>query len=977
MKIQSVVTWTIVLVAITIPMYAGAALPVSPHSGSGISCAQCHTPNALEQGALVNGYLNTDTQTSPAFYNNVCQSCHRPGDAIAGSKPLSPSDASIVFGGHTTNAGTSRLQTSHRWDGSDFNLAAGAQPPILPQMTSSRLTQGTQGRANLRGRTGNQLACVRCHSVHIANNQNGHVLRMANDQDQMCLDCHRSRNQQSHLSGTHPVNINYNSTPGAFNKPPQNTNPANATSDLGTKLTATGNIVCSTCHGVHYTDSRSSTIDGPSNYANLSSGDGYLLRTDLHGAKVSSGENDKLNLCTNCHANKKSHNDKNQNVQCSDCHGAHVDYDKDDPNNTKGTNVYLVRRDVAKNGVPGKVYFRYTGSQREYKNAQGTGVCQGCHDVPPPGGIYPPEHASSKAADCNKCHYHNNMQAGSFSGACGKCHGNPPTTAGIGGPTGMATPSTNALAGALGAHGAHNSRKMDCNACHNRYGNKLMPSTSIDLEFNINPATFPGFKGNEVNGSYNTPAPDAGYSFTGPVNINAGANRTCSNVYCHGGTLPAGTNSQPSWVVSTPGSAVACGTCHSTTGNALLSSHPAHAGGSMNMACEACHPALPANDTSHMQGSVQWNLNGYNASAQYKPAGGTYATAGETGRLAPSTAYGTCNTIYCHGQATNLPWGGKLWSTTETCAKCHSSQTSFTSTGTFYSTGYPVKVTSKTNSKVGAHVSHLGSTYSLSGILNCTDCHGAVALKDANHMNGSTNFAWSALATKNGTVSPTYIGGVCSNTYCHGTTMAGGGTNKTPTWNVPFLPAAITPAACGTCHGFPPATTVHNGIATPTGFPTTGCSCHPNVNPAGNSYASIFINKAEHVNGSVEGGGCNACHGYPPANKRFTGSTNNWANARMENYTGGGGAHTVAGHVDPKAVFTDGWAKCTPCHSEADHKTGVDVTVPSNIKVSIQSSIRFSDGRVPKYTSNNVDGPLHETGNCSNVACHFQKTPKW
>jgi predicted CxxxxCH...CXXCH cytochrome family protein len=803
-------------------------------------------------------------------------------------------------------------------------------------------------------------------------NVDGNALRMTNVDDKMCLDCHRSRNQQSHLSGTHPVNINYDSTPGAFNKPPQNTNPANPTSDLGAKLTASGNIVCSTCHGVHYTDSRSSTFDGFSsekgrgNYANLSSGDGFILRTDRRGAKVSGVEDDKLNLCTNCHANKKSHNANDQNVQCADCHAAHVDYDKDDPNNAKGTNVYLVRRDVAKAGVPGKVYFRYTGSQREYKNPQGTGVCQGCHDVPPPGGIYPPEHASSKAADCNKCHYHNNMQAGSFSGACGKCHGNPPIDL-----AGLAKPATGALDGTAGAHGKHAGLKMDCNACHNRYGNKLMPSTTIDLEFNINPATFPGFKGNATNGNYNTPAANIG--FTGPVNINAGANRTCSNVYCHGGTLPSGGN--PSWVGGT--AETACGKCHTTDGNALLGAHPAHAGGSMALACEKCHPTLPANDTSHMQGSVQWNLNGISASAQYKPAGGTSATTGETGRLAPSTAYGTCNTIYCHGQATNLPWGGKLWSTTETCAKCHSSQASFTSTSTFYSTGYPVKVTSKTDSKVGAHVSHLVSTYSMSGILNCTDCHGTVALKDASHMNGSSNFVWSALATKNGTLTPAYSGGVCSNTYCHGATMTGGGTNKTPIWNVPFLPAAITPAACGTCHGFPPTTTAHNGIATPTGFPTTGCSCHPNVNPVGNSYASIFIDKRQHVNGAVEGGGCNACHGYPPANKRFTGSTSNWANARMENYTGGGGAHTVIGHVDPNAVFTDGFARCTPCHSEADHRTGVDVTVPGNIKVSIDNSIRFSNTGIPTYTSTTDVNGLHVPGTCSNVACHFQKTPKW
>jgi len=959
MKRTSVVTWVVALATIAIPVYVSAYTPVAPHSGT-IGCNNCHTNTANGPGLL-----GTTSQDSPKIYNNACQHCHRPGDGIANGKPFAPSDGSIIFGGHTTNnAGSARMQTSHRWDRSDVNPAAGAQPPIQAMMTSP-IYQGTQGKYNLRGRTGNQLACVRCHSVHNAStgvDPYGHALRMPNDQDQMCMDCHRSRNQQSHLSGTHPVNINYSTVVGAYNKPRLNANPSNPTSNLNTKG---GKVVCSTCHGVHYTDSRSSTTDGPANFANLSASDGYVLVTDRRGSKVSSAENDKVNICSSCHADKKSHNAKDQDVQCADCHAAHVEYDKDDPNNTKGTNVYLIRRDVTKGGMPGKVYFRYTGSQREYKNDQGTGVCQGCHTVPPPGGIYPPEHASNNAKDCNTCHYHSSP-AGSFSGACGKCHD---SKGGL-----VTTNPTGALDGTAGAHAAHtNVRNMNCNACHNRYANKIMPSNTIDLEFDINAGTFPGFRGNAVTGAYNTPAPtNAAYGFIGSVNVSPTATRTCSTVYCHGGTLPGGGN--PSWVGGS--GEVACGKCHTVDGNALNGSHSAHAGSTMLMACAKCHPAMPTNDTSHMQGSVQWDLTGVSTSAQYKPAGGVYSLTGDTGRLAPSASYGTCNTIVCHGQATNLPWGGTLWSTTDTCAKCHSSQASFTSSGTFYSTSYPVKQTANTNIKVGAHTAHLGSSKSMSGALNCTDCHGTVALKDPNHMNGSTNFVWSALATKNGTLNPTFIGGVCSNTYCHGAAQ-NGGTNKAPVWNsTTYLSATLTPAACGTCHGFPPPTTPHNGIAAPTGFPTTGCSCHPNINPVGTTYATIFLDKTKHVNGTVEGGGCNGCHGYPPANKRFTGSTNNWANARMENYTGGGGAHTVDGHVKKDAVIADGWAKCTPCHSEADHRTGVPIQ-PSNIKLSIESKVRFSEGRVPKYTSNNLDGDLHVPGTCSNVSCHFQKTPKW
>jgi hypothetical protein len=273
----------------------------------------------------------------------------------------------------------------------------------------------------------NQLACEMCHSVHHYDNSSSKGLRLANDQDQMCMDCHRSRNQQSHTSGTHPVNIKYSdavtANPTKFKASPENANPANPTSDLSTRFTSTGNVVCSTCHGVHFSDSRSSTFDGASsakgryNYANLSSSDGYILRTDRRGVSTAGGQTDKLNICTNCHAGKTNHNAHGQDIQCSDCHGAHVEYDESNSaalNPLNMPNVYLIRRNVAKAGQPSKIYFRYTGTPREYNNANGTGVCQGCHDVPPPGGIYPPEHDSSSATVCNSCHSHGG-QAGSFS----------------------------------------------------------------------------------------------------------------------------------------------------------------------------------------------------------------------------------------------------------------------------------------------------------------------------------------------------------------------------------------------------------------------------------------------------------------------------------------------------------------------------------------------------------------------------------
>jgi predicted CxxxxCH...CXXCH cytochrome family protein len=268
--------------------------------------------------------------------------------------------------------------------------------------------------------------------------------------------------------------------------------------------------------------------------------------------------------------------------------------------------------------------------------------------------------------------------------------------------------------------------------------------------------------------------------------------------------------------------------------------------------------------------------------------------------------------------------------------------------------------------------------------LVCADCHGTVALKDATHMNGVTNFNWGAAAKYNSAV-PNYdqASGTCSNVYCHGAAMPGtdtSGTNRTPSWKTPFMPATLTPASCKTCHGFPPVNVNHPVITSPTSFPTAACTgCHPNVSAAGTTYADIFVVKSQHINGAVEvTTNCNGCHGYPPSNKRFKGTQNNWSSARIENYSSGGGAHTVAGHISPTADPKDAWVNCSKCHNQNDHAMNPLQFLPStNIKVSIDQKFRFSVDRAAKYTSNKLDGAAHVPGNCSSVSCHFQKTPQW
>src|SRR6185369_6636790 len=174
MKRPVAVTLALVIFTIIFALNAGAVDAPHYDPAAGKTCGTCHTAQ-LTLGST--------------GYNNVCLNCHRPGDPAAGSKPITPADAANPCGIHSST-GISRLyQTSHRWDGSDTNPAAGAQPPVQWKVTTT----------GLRARTGNQLACVRCPPPHF--NANGSFLRMPNDQDQLSLDCHRSRNVQSHTKG--------------------------------------------------------------------------------------------------------------------------------------------------------------------------------------------------------------------------------------------------------------------------------------------------------------------------------------------------------------------------------------------------------------------------------------------------------------------------------------------------------------------------------------------------------------------------------------------------------------------------------------------------------------------------------------------------------------------------------------------------------------------------------------------------------
>ncbi|MSN25393.1 MAG: CxxxxCH/CxxCH domain-containing protein [Geobacter sp.] len=549
---------------------------------------------------------------------------------------------------------------------------------------------------------------------------------------------------------------------------------------------------------------------------------------------------------------------------------------------------------------------------------------------------------------------------------CGSCHQNM-------------GPAVNAAA--TGKHAKHaQTAGISCSACH---GVGYTSTTAPAGTTHVNKMIELGWTGLAA-------TPVTAYTKTNSFAAGSAVYGSCSNSYCHStvqnattGANSAVTYRSVSWASATT---LTCAGCHvdMATDAVGTGSHRIHTlATGANFDCAKCHLNYTKTTTAaatHVNGTIELGAAGFT----YSQGSGAANPAGN--------GYGSCSASACHGSAV-VPWGGTLWSTTDQCGKCHSSAVTgaVTAATPFYGTSFPTKVTANTDPKVGAHTSHLTSTDSLSGSLACADCHGSVAISSVTHMTGSTAFAWSTLA-KTGGLTPAYNSttGVCSNVYCHGAAMPGGdtsGTNKSPTWNVAFLPATLSSAACGTCHGFPPSTASgHPAVSIPAGFPATAsigttCSCHSNINPAGNSYANIFINKALHINGIAEviaGGSCDACHGYPPASVAFAGTQGNWSSAKAENYLGGGGAHTINNHVSKLAKPGDGFANCVMCHDAADHQMSPINFIPSqNIKVKVSQRFRVEAAKQFKYSSNRLDGGSHQTGTCSNNSCHYGATPKW
>lgn len=212
-----------------------------PHGSTGsINCEQCHITHSTLGDILINA---TDSLVS-----TLCLSCHTPGGWAGMNKEFSSSQKAVP--------GTSG--TSHAWDVPAVNAERGAGLPSSQTLLDHL-------------REDEKITCATCHDPH--SNTISPFLRLDNSADALCLDCHSARNMTSvkaYDAGnklSHPVGIALPQASATFHATPYdvdgNPQPSDGNTTNDYVLLGGTNVSCTTCHGVHYTDSNSGTVDGP------------------------------------------------------------------------------------------------------------------------------------------------------------------------------------------------------------------------------------------------------------------------------------------------------------------------------------------------------------------------------------------------------------------------------------------------------------------------------------------------------------------------------------------------------------------------------------------------------------------------------------------------------------------------------------------------------------------------------------------
>jgi predicted CxxxxCH...CXXCH cytochrome family protein len=454
------------------------------------------------------------------------------------------------------------------------------------------------------------------------------------------------------------------------------------------------------------------------------------------------------------------------------------------------------------------------------------------------------------------------------------------------------------------------------------------------------------------------------------------ATQQCSNVYCHSNgkgvfVAPAALR----WTTAADG---ACGTCHNLastfpSNNAhfehFSSSNGPKLSKTATVGCAECHTYTAENAGTHLDKS--FNV----------------------------LTTGNCTTN-CHKQITSANAVASWVVGTITCRSCHvTTQSSIGGTlapvmGQFSSYGHGA-------GNIGIKTAGSGNA--------CTDCHDSGskhitgALGDSNRLKPSFGTAMNKDDNQSCTV-------------CHNTT-----TVLVASRNLPGHYAAgdgKSAVGCRNCHNPHGSGTNSHMIKNQIAFFSTTTQ---SISFTGTEFVNLVTNRGlcqvchrstkyykanvpelvhfttnclqchTHMGGGIAAfaaSACDSCHGFPPvarnvgyAIKSNIARMNNYTGAKFEDYSGGGGAHSVAAHLPATIKPTDGFNACATCHNLG--ASGHNGTTPikaniANVSVKLTQTKQFKTATLSIYSSAKfVTPPNNKSGTCFNLNCHIGKSPKW
>lgn len=578
--------------------------------------------------------------------------------------------------------------------------------------------------------------------------------------------------------------------------------------------------------------------------------------------------------------------------------------------------------------------FRPSGTRAPGDSAFPTeSVCYVCHTlVNRAWATVVAEHAQP-SPNCVSCHSHDQGFKG---GGCDTCHGNPPIVNTVGGPSGLAWPTTGSLtAGKHVKHATSGSGNLGyaCGYCHTVQD---MNNVKIDLGFNFFGYTSIGsYDGRVAPGGKYQAAPGTTVTQTGTLN--------CNNIYCHSTVQGAngvgvGTWRTARWLDTAP--ALTCSGCHNdmagATGTGSHVKHANNAAGNYNIACSSCHTGYSfstVNPALHVNNTIEVAMGT-----------GSYSGGTTNGNHAPGGGYGNCSTNNCHsdGQATPVSFSTPVWgsSGSAACGTCHG-------------------VLAGTPPASAKHLKHVGSAALYR--YDCAACHSNVVTATTDSTTQPAGWVSIGLHVNNvrdvkfdnWNTTGSYTGGTCATIYCHSS-----GTALNAPYGAPWTTATWTGAAmtCNACHGDgsnadgrpgysngAPKANAHQ-LAT---HKSLGCDkCHYTTSNTGTTITSVgnHVNKAYDVVGTgtapyvfnysyaASGGTCatSSCHGTNPIAWNTTGSltcascheASNLLALRHDKHYGSATVWTSLTQSTDAHTATNYVYACAQCHPTASHATG-------------------------------------------------------